>query len=295
MLNLSEGDPQTKARLAALLRGLEELGWREGQNLRLDYRWGMGEVDNHRKNAAELVALKPDLIIAHGSTIMGPLQRATKRIPIVFVSVSDPVAGGFAASLSRPGGNATGFVSYEYGMSGKWLEVLKQIAPGLTRAAVLRDPEQVSGGGQLGALQAVASVMRVELIPINIREASEIEQGLNEFAKTPDGGVIVTTAALAQIHRGTIIELTKRLRLPAIYPYRLYTTAGGLASYGPEIVDQYHRAAGYVDRILKGEKPANLPVQAPTKYELVINLKAAHASGITVPPTLLARADEVIE
>jgi putative ABC transport system substrate-binding protein len=295
LLNLAANDAETRPRVAAFIKGLHELGWQEGRNLRVDYRWGMGDADSHRKNAAELVALKPDVILAHGSTIMGPLQRTTRTVPIVFVSVADPVAGGFAASLSRPGGNATGFVSYEYGQSGKWLELLKEMAPGLQRAAVVRDPEQVSGGGQLGALQSVAASMRVELIPINVRVPGDIERGLADFSRLPNGGVIGTTAALAQIHRDVIINGANRHRMPAVYPYRLFVDAGGLMSYGPDIVDQYRHAAGYVDRILKGETPADLPVQAPTKYELAINLKAAKAMGLSVPSTLLARADEVIE
>jgi putative ABC transport system substrate-binding protein len=295
LMNLSESDAETRPRRAIFLKTLQELGWHEGRNLHADYRWGLGDADSHRKNAAELVALKPDVILAHGSTIMGPLRRATRTVPIVFVSVADPVAGGFAASLSRPGGNATGFVSYEYGQSGKWLELLKEVAPGLQRAAVVRDPEQVSGGGQLGALQSVAASMRVELIPINVRDAGDIERGLADFSRLPNGGVIGTTAALAQIHRDIIVGMANRHGMPAVYPYRLFVDAGGLMSYGPDIVDQYRRAAGYVDRILKGEKPADLPVQAPTKYELAINLKTAKALGLAVPQSVLARADEVIE
>jgi putative ABC transport system substrate-binding protein len=295
MTNLAEGDPETRLRLDAFRQGLQQLGWTEGRNIRLDYRWGVGDTDAHRKNAAELVALKPDVILAHGSTIMGPLQRATRSVPIVFVSVADPVAGGFSESLARPGGNATGFTSFEYGQSGKWLELLKEIAPGVRRVAVIRDPEQVSGGGQIGAIQAAAAILRVELLPLGMRDLNDIERAIAAFASQPNGGLIVTTAAWAQIHRRELVALAERHRLPAIYPYRLFVSAGGLSCYTPHIVDEYRQAAGYVDRILKGEKPAELPVQAPTKYELVINLKTAKALGLEVPPMLLARADEVIE
>jgi putative ABC transport system substrate-binding protein len=295
LMNLAQDDPETRVRRDAFLQALHELGWSEGRNLRIEYRWGVGDSDRHRQNAAELIALAPDVILAHGSPIMRPLQRATRTVPIVFVSVADPVAGGFIDSLARPGRNATGFSLFEYGISGKWLELLKQIAPELTRAAVIRDPDQVSGGGQLGAIQAVAPSLRVELSPIDVRDAGEIERAVAAFARQPKGGLIVTAAALAQIHRGVIISLAARHRLPAVYPYRLFVTDGGLISYGPDPVDQYRRAAGYVDRILKGEKPADLPVQAPTKYQIVINLKTARALGLDVPATVLARADEVIE
>ena len=295
LLNLAADDPETKARLAAFLQRLKELGWSEGRNLRIDYRWGMGDLDHHRKNAAELVALSPDVILVHGSTIMAPLQRATRTVPIVFVSVADPVAGGFVTSLSRPGGNATGFTSIDYGMSGKWLELLKQIAPQIIRVGVIRDPDQISGGGQLGAIQAVASLFGVEFAALGVRDAGEIESAVTDFARQPNGGLVVTTSALAQIHRDLIIALAARNRLPTVYPYRLFVTGGGLMCYAPQIVEQYRSAASYVDRILKGEKPAELPVQQPSKYELVINLKTAKALGITVPPSLLARADEVIE
>jgi len=295
LLNLAPDDPETRARLAAFLQTLQELGWSEGRNLQIDYRWGTGDIDRHRSNAAELVALAPDVILVHGSTIMGPLQRATRTVPIVFVSVADPVAGGFVASLARPGGNATGFTSADYSMSGKWVELLKQMASQVTRAGIIRDPGQVSGGGQLGAIQAVALLLGVEATPLGVGDAQEIEDTITRFARQPNGGLIVTTSALAQIHRQTIVTLAARHRLPAIYPYRLFVSAGGLMSYGPNVVDQYRRAASYVDRILKGEKPADLPVQQPSKYDLVINLEAAKALGLAVPPTLLARADEVIE
>jgi putative ABC transport system substrate-binding protein len=295
LLNLAEDDPETRARLSAFLDALRELGWREGDNLRIEYRWGTGDLERHRANAMELAELAPDVILAHGSTIMGPLQRATRTIPIVFVSVSDPVAGGFVASLPRPGGNATGFTSTDYGMSGKWLELLKQIAPQVSRVGVIRDPGQVSGGGQLGAIQAVAPLLGTECVPLGVRDIAEIERAITGFARQPNGGLIVTTSALAQIHRGLIIGLAARYRLPAMYPYRLFVASGGLMSDGPSVIDQYRRAASYVDRILKGEKPAELPVQQPSKYDLVVNLKTAKALGLTVPPSLLARADEVIE
>jgi putative ABC transport system substrate-binding protein len=295
LMNLNADDPETRSRLAAFLQGMQQLGWSEGSNVRIEYRWGMGDTDRHRTNAAELAALAPDVILAHGSTIMGPLQRATRTVPVVFVSVADPVAGGFINDLARPGGNATGFTSSEYGMSGKWLELLKQIAPHVTRAGVIRDPDQVSGGGQLGAISAVAPLLGVEFNALGTRDAAEIERAVTAFARQPNGGLVITTSALAQIHRKLIIALAARHRLPAVYPYRLFATGGGLISYGPDIVDQYRRAAGYVDRILKGEKPAEMPVLAPTKYDLVINLKTAKALGLTVPESLLARADEVIE
>jgi putative ABC transport system substrate-binding protein len=295
LMNLTADDPETRARLAAFVQGLRELGWEEGRNIRIDYRWGAGDTDRHPINAAELVALAPDVILAHGSTIMGPLQRATRTVPIIFVSVSDPVAGGFAASLARPGGNATGFTSIDYAMSGKWLQLLKEIAPEVTQAGVLRDPGQVAGGGQLGAIQAVAPLVKVESRALGVRDTGEIERAITAFARQPNGGLVITTSALAQIHRDQIIALAAKYRLPAVYPYRRFVTSGGLMSYGPKIVDQYRRAAGYVDRILKGEKPADLPLQTPTTYELAINLKTAKALGLTVPQALLARADEVIE
>jgi putative ABC transport system substrate-binding protein len=251
LLNLPEDDPETRARLSAFLQGLQELGWSEGRNIHIDYRWGVGDSDRHRTNAAELVALAPDAILVHGSPIMGPLQRATRNVPIVFVAVADPVAGGFVATLARPGGNATGFTDIEYGLSGKWLDLLKQIAPGVTRAAVIRDADQVSGGGQLGALQAVASSIGVDVSPVGVRDAGEIEGAVAAFTRQPNGSLIVTASALAQIHRALIITLAAQHRLPAVYPQRLFVTDGGLISYGPNIVDQYRRAAGYVDRILK--------------------------------------------
>jgi ABC-type uncharacterized transport system substrate-binding protein len=295
LMNLAESDPETRARRAAFLQALQELGWSEGRNLRIDYRWGVGDSDRHRKNAAELVALVPDVILAHGSPIVGALLQATRAVPIVFVATADPIGGGFVDSLARPGGNVTGFMLYEYGLSGKWLELLKEIAPRVTRAAVIRDPRQVSGGGQLGAIQAVAPSFGVELRPFDVRDPEGIERDLAAFARQPNSGLIVTAAALVQIHRDRITSLAARHRLPAVYPYRFMVTSGGLISYGPDLVDQYRRAAPYVDRILRGEKPADLPVQAPTKYELVINLKTAKALGLEIPSSVLARADEVIE
>jgi putative tryptophan/tyrosine transport system substrate-binding protein len=295
LLNLAADDPETGARRAAFLQGLQELGWSEGRNLRIDYRWGVGDSDRHRANAAELVALAPDVILAHGSPIVRQLQRATRIVPIVFVSVADPVGGGFAASLAQPGGNATGFMNLEYGLGGKWLELLKQIGPQVTRAGVIRDPTSPSGTGQWGAIQAVAPSLGVEVMPIGVSDAGEIERAITAFARQPNGGLVMTATALGGIHRDVIIALAAQSRLPAVYPYRFFVAAGGLISYGPDTVDQYRRAASYVDRILKGEKPADLPVQAPTKYQLVINLKTAKALGLEIPPTLLARADEVIE
>ena len=271
------------------------MGWTDGRNVRIDIRWGAGDADRIRKYAAELVALAPDVILATGSAAVGPLLQATRTVPIVFVHVADPVGAGFVESLARPGGNATGFTTFEYGMSGKWLELLKEIAPGVTRAAVLRDPAIAAGIGQFGAIQSVAPSLGVEVSPVDVRDAGEIERAVAAFARAPNGGLIVTASALAIVHRDLIITLAARHKLPAVYFARYFVTGGGLISYGPDLVDQYRRAAGYVDRILKGEKPADLPVQAPTKYELVINLKTAKALGLDVPPTLLARADEVIE
>jgi putative tryptophan/tyrosine transport system substrate-binding protein len=295
LTNLSENDPEGQVRLAAFLQGLQELGWTVGHNVRIDFRWAAGDVDRNRRNAAELVALAPDVILAAGSFGVGHLQQATRGVPIVFVNVIDPVGGGFVESLARPGGNVTGFANFEYGISGKWLELLKQIAPRVTRVAVLRDPSRASGSGQLGALQSAAPSFGVELSPIGLRDAGEIERAMLAFARASNGSVIVTSGTQSIVHRKLIITLTARHRLPAVYPYRLYVSDGGLISYGPDHVEQYRFAAGYVDRILKGEKPADLPVQAPTKYELVINLKTARALGLDVPPTLLATADEVIE
>ncbi len=289
-------DSENQARMAAFLQGLAQLGWTDGRNIRIDTRWATTNPDDLRRHATELVALAPDVLVAaSGTTTVAPLLQATRTVPIVFVVVVDPVGAGFVASLARPGGNATGFTTFEYGMSGKWLELLKQIAPSMTRAAVLRDPAIASGIGQFGAVQAVAPSLGVELSPVDVRDAPEIERAVTSFARSSSGGLIVTPSPLANRHRDLIIMLAARHRLPAVYAWRYYVTDGGLISYGPDSIDQYRRAAGYVDRILKGEKPADLPVQAPTKYELVINLKTARALGLDVPATLLARADEVIE
>jgi putative ABC transport system substrate-binding protein len=272
-----------------------ELGWTERRNLQIDYRWGMGDIDRHRKNAEELVALAPDVILVHGSTIMSPLQRVTRTVPIVFVSVADSVAGGFVASLARPGGNATGFTSADYSISGKWLELLKQMATQCDPGRRHSGSPQFSAGDQLGAIQAVAPLFGMEVRPIGVRDAEAIESDIREFAHQPNGGLIVTTSALAQIYRELIITLAARHRLPAIYPYRLFVTSGGLMSYEPSVVDQYWRAASYVDRILKDEKPADLPVQQPSKIDLVVNPKTTEALGLALPQTLLARAEKVID
>jgi putative tryptophan/tyrosine transport system substrate-binding protein len=289
-------DAESQARIAGFLQGLQLLGWVDGRNVRIDTRWATTNRDDIRRHAAELAALAPDVLVAATGTVtVAPLLQATRTVPIVFVTVIDPVGAGFVDSLARPGGNATGFTIFEYGMSGKWLELLKEIAPRVTRAAVLRDPAIASGIGQFGAVQAVAPSLGMELSPVDVRDAGEIERAVTAFARSSNGGLIVTPSALATRHRDLIIALAAGQRLPAVYPYRYFVTAGGLISYGPDSIDQYRRAAGYVDRILKGEKPADLPVQVPTKYETVINLKTAKAQGLTVPSSVLARADEVIE
>jgi putative ABC transport system substrate-binding protein len=289
-------DSVFQARVAAFQQGLAQWGWTDGRNVRLDIRWATANADDVRRHAAELAALAPDVLVgATGTATAAPLLQATRTVPIVFVIVIDPVGAGFVASLARPGGNATGFTMFEYGLSGKWLELLKQVAPGVTRAAALRDPTIASGIGQFAAIQAVAPSLGVELSPIDARDATEIERAVTAFARPGNSGLIVTPSAVANLHRDLIATLAARHRLPAVYGGRPYVVAGGLISYGPDLLDQYRRAAGYVDRILKGEKPADLPVQAPSKYELVINMKSARALGIEVPPTLLARADEVIE
>jgi putative ABC transport system substrate-binding protein len=291
---LAADDAEGQARHAAFTQALGQLGWSEGRNLRIDARWAnAGDVQRH---AAELVAAAPDVLVtASGTATVAPLLQATRTIPIVFAIAIDPVGAGFVASLARPGGNATGFTPYEYSMSGKWLELLKEIAPGVTRVAVLRDPAVASGIGQFGAVQIVAPQLGVLLTPVDVRDAGEIERAVAAFAKGANGGVIVTASALGTAHRKLIATVAARHKLPAVFPSRPYVSDGGLISYGPELLDQYRRVAGYVDRILKGEKPADLPVQAPTKYELVINLKTARALGLDVPATVLARADEVIE
>jgi len=295
LMNLASDDAEGQARLAAFHQGLQQLGWTVGRNVQIDYRWGAGNADYIRKFAAELVALAPDVILSTGSPSVAALQQATRTVPVVFVTVVDPVSSGFVDSLARPGGNITGFTLYEYSISGKWLALLKEIAPGMTRAAVIRDPALTAGGGQLGVIQAVAPSVGAEVTPVNVRDAGEIERGITAFARSPNGGLIVTASTLAGVHRDLIVALAARHKLPAVYPIPYFARSGGLMSYGPDSVDQYRRVASYVDRILKGEKPADLPVQAPTKYELVINLKTAKALGLDVPTTLLARADEVIE
>jgi putative tryptophan/tyrosine transport system substrate-binding protein len=289
-------DPAAQVRIAAFMQGLEQLGWIVDRNVRVDIRWAMTNRDELRKHAAELAVLAPDVLVAAtGTSTVAPLLQATRTVPIVFVVVIDPVGAGFVASLSRPSGNATGFTMFEYGISGKWLELLKEIAPRVTRAAVLRDPAIASGIGQFAAIQAVAPSLGVELSPVDARDAPEIERDITAFARSPNGGLIVTGSPSATLHRDLIITLAVRHRLPTVYSHRLFPDSGGLISYGPDQIDQYRRAAGYVDRILKGEKPADMPVQAPSKYELVINRKTAKTLGIEVPPMLLARADEVIE
>jgi putative ABC transport system substrate-binding protein len=288
-------DADTQARDAAFAQSLQQLGWIDGRNVRIDYRYGLGNATDIRRYAAELVALAPEVIVASGASALAPLLQATRTIPIVFMSVADPVGAGFVESMARPGGNATGFIQFEYSLSGKWLELLKEIAPGVTRAGVLRDPAITAGVGQFAVIQSVASSVGVDVSPLNLRDADEIERAVTNFARFPNGGLVVTASALSLVHSQLIITLAARYKLPAVYSRRLYTAAGGLIAYGFDALDQARRAAGYVDRILKGEKPADLPVQAPTKYDLVINLKTAKALGLDVPPTLLARADEVIE
>jgi putative tryptophan/tyrosine transport system substrate-binding protein len=288
-------DPEGQARVAAFQQELLQLGWTEGRNVLIDARWAAGNADNIRKYATELIALAPDVILANGSAVVAPLLQATRTIPIVFVFVPDPVGAGYVDSLARPGGNATGFTMFEYATSAKWLELLKEIAPRVTRAAVIRDPNISAGLGQWGAIQTAAPSAGMEVSPVNMRDTDEMERAITAFARAANGSLIVTGSALALVHRDLIITLAARHRLPAIYWNRVFVTGGGLISYGPDPFDQFRRAAGYVDRILKGEKPADLPVQAPTKYELIINLKTAKALGLEVPHSLLARADDVIE
>ena len=288
-------DADFQARLGAFLQGLALLGWTIGRNVRIDVRWATANAAEIRQHAAELAALAPDVILAHGASAVGPLLQVTRTIPVVFPIIGDPVGGGFVDSLARPGGNATGFMSYEYSLSGKWLELLKQIASSVKRVAVLRDAANPTGIGQFGVIQGAAPSFGVEVSPVNMRDAAEMERATAAFARSANGGLVVTGSALASLHRNLIVTLAARHKLPAVFPERYFAAAGGLVSYGPDFVDQYRRAAGYVDRILKGEKPADLPVQAPTKYELLINLKTAKALGLVVPQSLLAHADEVIE
>ena len=287
--------PDGKARQGAFLQRLQQLGWIDGRNVRIDTRWSAGNDAETRKYATELAALAPDVILTAGSAAIEPMRQATRTVPIVFVIVPDPVGAGFVESLSRPGRNATGFMMFEYNLSGKWLELLKEITPGVTRAAVLRDPAITAGIGQFAVIQSVAPSVGVDVSPISVREVAEIERGIAAFARSPNGGMLVTASALAAVHRDLIITLAARYKLPAVYVQWHFVASGGLISYRPDFIDQYRRAADYVDRILKGEKPADLPVQAPTKYDLVINLKTAKTLGLTVPPSVLARADEVIE
>jgi len=295
LLPAATDDAEYQAWVGAFLQALALLGWTIGRNVRIDTRWATTNAAEIRRHVAELVALAPDVIVASGDSTVGPLLQATRSVPIVFPLVGDPVGAGYVDSLARPGGNATGFMLYEYSMGGKWLELLKEIVPSITRVAVLRDAAIASGTAQFGVIQAVAPTFRVEVIPVNLRDADEIERAIVAFARSPSGGLIVTGSGLAILHRDLIITLAARHKLPAVYNNRFYVAAGGLISYGPDTIDQFRRAAGYVDRILKGEKPADLPVQAPTKYETVLNLKTAKALGLEVPPMLLGRADEVIE
>jgi putative ABC transport system substrate-binding protein len=294
LMNQSASDPETQARTKAFLQGMQELGWIEGRNMRVDIRWDAGDVDYARKMAAELVALSPEVILSSGVTGLSALQKI-RDIPIVFAIAPDPVGAGFVDSLARPGGNVTGFMQFEYNLSGKWLELLKEIAPGVTRAAVLRDSAISAGIGQFAVIQAVAPSVGVDVSPINLRDAAEIERAITAFARFSNGGLVVTASPLATVHREVIAAVAARNKLPSVGPFRAFVTSGGLVSYGANFEDQFRRAAGYVDRILQGEKPADLPVQAPTKYELVINLKTAKAMGLAIPPSVLARADEVIE
>jgi putative tryptophan/tyrosine transport system substrate-binding protein len=293
LMPLTADDPEDQARLAAFLQGLQETGWSVGRNLRIDTRWG-GDADRLRRSAVELVALAPDVIMTVGVNAVVALQQASRSVPIVFVGTTDPVGAGFVESLARPGGNLTGFTNIEYGTSAKWLELVKEIAPRVTRAAVLRDTSS-AGISALAAIQAVAPSLGVDTRPVSVRDADEIERAITAFARSSNGALIVAPSFMAFVHRQLIITLAARHRLPAVYPFRRFITAGGLISYGPDLIDQCRRAASYVDRILKGEQPADLPVQAPTKFELVINLKTAKALGLEIPPMLLARADEVIE
>jgi len=295
LMAVAADDPEGQARLTIFVQALQQLGWTDGRNMRIDVRWGAVDADRYRKYAEELVALAPDVILAGSSAALAPLQRATRTVPIVFAGVADPVGAGYVDSLARPGGNVTGFALFEYGIAGKWLELLKQIAPAVTRAAVMRDPTISLGIGQWAVIQAMAPSTGVDLSLVNMRDASEIERDITAFARSSNGGLIVTAGPWGTVHRELIITLAARHKLPAVYFERFFVTGGGLISYGPHMIDQYQRAAGYVDRILKGEKPDDLPVQAPTNYELAINLKTAKALDLTVPPSVLARADEVIE
>jgi putative ABC transport system substrate-binding protein len=295
LTGVAEDDPEGRARIAAFLQGLQQLGWTDGRNVRIEYRWGAGSAGDLRKYAAELAALAPEVIFVGRGTSLATLLQVTRAVPIVFAVVPDPVGSGFVDSLARPGGNATGFMQFEYSLSGKWLELLKQIAPSVTRVAVLWDPTVPAGIGQFAVIQAVSPSVGMDVSPVNVRDAIEIERGIAAFARVSTGGLIVTANALAVVHRNLIVTLAARHKLPAVYFQRQFVAGGGLISYGSDWVEQYRRAATYIDRILKGDKPADLPVQAPTKYELVVNLKTAKVLGLELPATLLARANEVIE
>jgi len=295
LMNLAAEDPVSIARAKAFVQGLQALGWIEGRNVHVEYRWAAGNADLFHRYAAEFASLAPDVIVASGAAALPSVLQSTRTIPVVFVIVPDPVGNGYGASLSRPGGNATGFLSFEYSLAGKWVELLKEIAPNVKLAGVLRDANVTHGIGQFAVIQSVAPSRGLDVTPINLGNATEIERDIVAFAQSANGGLILTASPAAPVHRDLIIALAARHKLPAVYIERLFPTAGGLVSYGPDFADQYRRAASYIDRILKGEKPADLPVQAPTKHELVINLKTAKALGLTVPSTLLARADEVIE
>jgi putative ABC transport system substrate-binding protein len=295
LLPAAADDAEFQARVGAFLQAMALLGWTIGRNVRIDTRWATSNPSEVRKHAMELAAIAPEVILAHGASTVGPLLQATRTVPIVFPIVSDPVGAGFVDSLAHPGGNATGFMTIEYSMGGKWLELLKQIAPGVTRAAVLRDAALGSGTSQFAAIQAVAPLLRVEVNPVNMRDAGEIERAVVAFARSPNGGLIVTAGGPTAVHRDLIVTLAAQHKLPAVYFDRSFVAAGGLISYGPNQLDQYRQAAGYVDRILKGEEPSDLPVQAPVKYETVLNMKTAKALGLDVPATVLVRADEVLE
>jgi putative tryptophan/tyrosine transport system substrate-binding protein len=295
LMNRAANDPEGQARLATFKQAMERLGWSEGRNMQVDIRWGEDNIDLERKYAAELVALSPDLILAGGTVSVTALQALTRSLPIVFAVVADPVGAGFVKSLARPGGNATGFSLYEYGLSGKWVEILKQIAPSVTRVAVLRDFTNPAGLAYFGAIRATAQLLGVEVIPIGMQSANEIEKDIAEFAHAVNGGLIVTPNSAVSMHRALIIDLAARYKLPAVYPFNYMATAGGLVSYGPDFVEQFRSAAGYVDRVLRGEKPSDLPVQQPTRYKMVVNLKTAKALGLNVSQTLIGLADEVIE
>ncbi|HJU21656.1 MAG TPA: ABC transporter substrate-binding protein [Casimicrobiaceae bacterium] len=291
----SASDPEAQLYMAAFLKTMQQLGWNADQNLHVDYRWTASDPDRIVKYATELSDLSPEVVLTAGGSHVGALQRASRTLPIVFVQVADAVGGGFVSSLARPGGNATGFTNFDFNFSTKWLELLRQVAPGTTRVAVLEDPRNPSGAGQLGAIQAAATALSIRVVPVSLQDAEEMQRGVNEFARQPNGGLIVTPSGLAIVRRDLVISLAERLNLPAIYPFRYFASGGGLLSYGPDAVDQYRRAAGYVDRILRGAKPADLPVQQSSKIEMVINLKTAKALAISIPQSLLARADDVIQ